>query len=175
MFSQPYEPREDTFLLLKHIKKYIKTQYTVLEIGTGTGILAEEAAKYAKQVTASDIDKELIEKLKRNNKNPKIKFINSNLFINIKNKFNLILFNPPYLPSKEIKDIRTDGGKNGTEIIERFLKQAKKYLKENGKILLVCSSLNKNIKQLFEKYQYKFKKIDEKKLFFENLYVYELK
>lgn len=170
-----YEPKEDSFLLLEHIKNYAKPNSKVLDMGTGSGILAIEAAKYAKEVIACDIDK-AIETLKKANKNKKVKFIHSNLFsnINILNKFDLIIFNPPYLPSTKIKDIDIDGGKNGTTVIEKFLKQAKKYLKKEGKILLLCSSLNKNIERLFKKYNYNFKKIDKKSFFFEKLYVYIL-
>jgi len=169
-----YEPREDSFLILKHIKNYTNQTYKVLDVGTGTGILAEEASKYAKQVTAIDIDKKSISKLMKNNTNNKIKFIVSDLFSNIKEKFDLIIFNPPYLPSKKIKDKRIDGGEQGTEIIEKFLKQAKIYLKKNGKTLLICSSLNNNVENLFDKYNYRYKKIDEKKMFFEKLFLYKL-
>ncbi len=167
-----YEPREDSFLLLKHIKSYASGN--VLEIGTGSGILAQEAAKYSREVVACDINKELIEKLSRENKNREIQFIHSNLFSDINGKFNLILFNPPYLPSKKIKNKELDGGAKGTEVIARFLYHAKRYLKEKGKILLLCNSLNENIEELFMKYEYKFNKIDEQKMFFEKLFIYEL-
>lgn len=175
-----YEPREDSFLLLEHIKSYIKSQHKVLDMGTGSGILAKEASKYAKKVIAIDIDDKTIEKLKKEMKNKKIKFIHSNLFSNLKSKnnskekFDLILFNPPYLPSKKIKDKEIDGGINGIKVIEKFLKQAKEHLEKEGKILLLCSSLNKNIEKLFNRYNYNFKKIDEKPLFFEKIYIYEL-
>lgn len=176
-----YEPREDSFLLLRNIKAYVKPKHKVLDMGTGSGILAKEAAKYVKSVVAIDIEDKVIEKLKaeykKNMKSNKIKFIHSNLFSNIKSKekFNLIVFNPPYLPSKKIKDKQLDGGENGTEIIVKFLKQARKYLNKEGKILLLCSSLNKNIEKIFEKYNYNYKKIDEQSFFFEKLFVYELK
>ncbi len=174
-----YKPREDSFLILRNIKRYIKlpSNYRVLDMGTGTGILAKKAAKskHVKEVTACDINKKIIEELKKKTNNKKIKFIVSNLFSNIKTKFDIILFNPPYLPSKSKKiDIRIDGGKNGTEIIEKFLKQAKNHLKKDGKILLVCSSLNKNIENLFKKYIYNYKKIDEENFFFEKIYLYLL-
>jgi release factor glutamine methyltransferase len=173
-----YEPREDSLLLLKNLKKYCKNykkDIFVLEIGTGSGILAMEAAKHAK-VIATDIDKKLIEKLKKENenKNKNLEFIHSDLFSNINERFDLIIFNPPYLPSRETKHQDIDGGKHGTEIIGKFLSQARKFLNEQGRILLLCSSLNKNIEQLFEKYGYCFKKIDEEKFFFEKLLVYEL-
>lgn len=168
-----YEPREDSFFLLRHIKKYTYENDQVLEIGTGSGILAQEVAKYS-NVVACDIDKKIIKRLEKENKNPNLKFIFSDLFSNVEGKFDLIFFNPPYLPSDKIKDKELDGGNKGTEIIARFLYHAKKYLKRNGKILLLCSSLNKYIEELFIKYDYRFKKIDEQKMFFEKLFIYEL-
>lgn len=169
-----YNPREDSFLLLKHIKYYIRSKDKVLDMGTGPGILAREAAKFAKQVIAADIDDKIIKELSEKRDNQKITYLHSNLFSNIEGKFDLIIFNPPYLPSKQIKQIDLDGGKNGTEIIERFLKQAYEHLNKDGKILLLCSSFNKDIEKLFKQYNYSYKKIDEQHLFFEKLYVYIL-
>ncbi|MCL6500622.1 MAG: methyltransferase [Candidatus Pacearchaeota archaeon] len=170
-----YEPREDSLLLLKHISENIKPTYRVLDMGTGSGILALEAAKYNKQVIASDVDNEIIKKLKEKFKGRGIKFVHSDLFSNIKGKFDLIVFNPPYLPSKEITHREIDGGKNGTQIIEKFLAQAHGRLKKEGRILLLCSSLNKNIENLFKRYKYSYKRIDQTPLFFEKLFVYEFK
>lgn len=167
-----YQPREDSFLIQKHIKGCIKPNSAVLDVGTGSGILAREAAKHCKNVTACDIDKELIAKLSKENRH--IKFVSSNLFLNIEGKFDLIIFNPPYLPSKKIENKEIDGGKNGTQLIEKFLQQAKHHLKPEGKILLVCSSLNRNIEKLFEKYHYNFKLIDKQAFFFEQLFLYML-
>lgn len=145
-------------------------------MGTGSALLAREVARYAASVIAADIDKEQIEKLKKENKNKKIQFIYSDLFSNIKDKkkFDLIIFNPPYLPSQEIKIKEIDGGKNGTEIIERFLKQARYFLRLKGKILLICSSLNVNIKSLFREYKYSYKKLDQASFFFERIFLHEL-
>lgn len=167
-----YEPQEDSFLLLKHIRHY--SHGHVLDMGTGSGILAIEAAKYSENVVAVDIDNNTIVQLKKDVHNKKITFIVSDLFSNIKDKFDLIIFNPPYLPSTNIKHTDLDGSRNGTEIIEKFLKQAKKYMKDDGKILLLTSSLNKGIENMFKKHDYRYKKIDEAPLFFERLYVYEL-
>ncbi len=166
-----YEPREDSFLLLKHVKDYAKGK-KVLDMGTGSGILAKEASRYAGSVLAVDIDEKIINKLKKEKDNLKVTYFTSNLFSNISGKFDLILFNPPYLPSEGIKHIDLEGGKNGTEIIEKFLKQAKKFLNDNGKILILCSSLNKNIENLFQKYGYNYRKIDEEASFFEKLFVF---
>jgi release factor glutamine methyltransferase len=193
-----YTPREDSFLIKKHIKEFCKPNSKVLDVGTGSGILAKEASKYSKDVTASDIDNDVIKELrvklklhllraktnlcktktKQSSHTSKITLIHSNLFskINKKQKFDLIIFNPPYIPTKksEFKYIDLDGGKNGTEIIEKFLKQAKKHLKPDGKILLLTSSLNKNIESLFKKYNYNYLLLDEEKFFFEKLSVWML-
>jgi len=171
-----YQPAEDSFLLKKHIAKYSKTKI-ILDMGTGSGILAEEASKNAKKVYALDTDKESIDYCRKKFGN-KVDVRKSDLFSNIKEKFDLIIFNPPYLP----KDLREDeksarattGGKKGFEIIERFLKEAKRHLNKDGKILFLFSSLSGDVENLFKKYGFKAKKIDEEKLFFEKLYAYLL-
>ena len=144
-------------------------------MGSGTGIQAQTCIEFGanpENLTLADINKKSIKFLKT--KFPKSKIIHSDLFENIKGKFNLIIFNPPYLPedSRESEDskLATTGGKNGSEIINKFLKQAKKHLGENGKILLLTSSLTKGIK--WE--NWKKKLLGKKKLFFEELYVWEL-
>ncbi len=169
-----YEPSEDSFLIQKYVKKYAKGK--VLDIGTGSGILAETALKKTKDVLAIDINEECVEHTRKKG----INCIKSDLFENVKGKFDLIIFNPPYLPmdKNEPRDsqLSTTGGKKGYEIIERFLKKTKGHLEEKGKILLVCSSLTGNVELLFKKYRYNFKKLETKKLpFFEELYVYLLK
>ncbi len=184
-----YEPREDSFLIAKHIKDFChkSSDFNVLDMGTGSGILAIEASRYSDDVTAVDIDKQVILYLKGKKEDPTlsylsnkartIKFIHSDLFSNLKGKrFNLIIFNPPYLPSKSnaYKHIDLDGGLHGTEIIEKFLKQAKKHLKPHGKILLLASSLNRGILLLFRKYDFSYKILDQENFFFEKLYVFIL-
>ncbi len=167
-----YEPAEDSYLLQKYVKEYAKGK--VLEIGTGSGILAETALEKTKDVLAVDINEECVEYVKKKG----IKCIQSDLFENVKGKFDLIIFNPPYLPldKREPEDSRrsTTGGKEGYEIIERFLKEAKSYLNEKGKILLVFSSLTGDVEKIFKKYNYTFKKLETKKIPFEELYIYSL-
>ncbi len=167
-----YEPAEDSFLLKKHIKDYALDK-KVLDLGTGSGILALEAKNYTSQVLAADINEEAITLLKN-----QVDTVVSNLFSNISGKFDLILFNPPYLPEEEAEDEDTKrittGGKQGFELLENFLREAKKHLTSNGKILLVVSSLTGDVEFLFRKYNYAFKKIDEESLFFEKLFIYEL-
>src|SRR3989344_4358048 len=144
-----YEPREDSFLILHQIRRFAKGN--VLDMGTGSGILAIEAAKYADRVIAADINKDALEFAKeqaRANGVINTKFVLSDLFSYFEQhpvKFDLIIFNPPYLPEdvNEEDDIKlcTTGGRKGYEILERFFSQASKYLESSGKILFLFSSL----------------------------------
>ena len=164
-----YEAREDSFLLMKYIKNYAKGE--ILDIGTGSGILAKEASKHG-NVLAVDIDQDALDLVKKLG----IKARKSYLFSNVKESFDLIIFNPPYLPEDQEEDEDskkiTTGGKNGYEIIERFFCKAKKYLKKDGKILIVFSSLTGDVFKIMEKYGFEFRILEKEKLFFEELYVF---
>ena len=169
-----YEPREDSYLLLKYVKKYAFGR--VLDIGTGSGVLAEGALKSKKvnYVLAVDINKEAIKLVKSKGVNSKV----SDLFSNVKEKFDTIIFNPPYLPLDSYEDkesqVSTTGGKKGYEIIERFFKSVKNYLNKNGLILIVFSSLTnkKKVLEIMKEKGFKFKLLEKKKISFEELYAY---
>ena len=165
-----YEPSDDTFLLAEQVKKLV--QGKVLDLGTGSGYLAEIAIKNNCQVLAADINKECVTYC--NNKG--IKTIQSDLFSNIKDKFDYIIFNPPYLPEDKDEDeeskLVTTGGKKGNEIIIKFFNQVKSNLNPNGKILILVSSLTPDIEKIITSNKFKFQKLSSKKLFFEELKVY---
>ncbi len=173
-----YYPREDSYLLEKHVKRLSCGK--VLDMGTGTGIQALAAAnnKKVKNVLAIDINKGAIDYCKKNSKHKKITYKVSDLFKNIpKQKFDMIIFNPPYLPQGgRIRDIATEGGKKGYEVIEKFIKQAGDYLKPDGNILLLFSSLTnrKIVEQFLKSKMFDFKMIDSIHYFFEELYVYNI-
>ena len=167
-----YEESEDSFLLEKYVNKFSKGK--VLDLGTGSGIQAEAALKHTKNVLAVDINKEAVNYVKKKGITAKV----GNLFSEIDKKFDLIIFNPPYLPEDDLEDKEskkiTTGGKFGYEILEKFFSQVNKYLNKNGKILIVFSSLtNKNkIDKIINENNFKFKSLDEEKVFFETLYCY---
>ncbi len=150
----------------------------ILDIGSGSGIQAETCRKLGfNNILTSDINKEAVILLRKQG----FKSKQSNLFEKIKDKFNLIIFNPPYLPEDKLepKDSKTNttAGKKGNELIIKFLKQAKKHLNENGKIFLLFSSLSQPniIKKQAKAFGYNLNLLSKKKLFFEELFVYELK
>ncbi len=171
-----YEPEEDSYLLESIISNYVKNK-SVLEVGTGSGILAKKAINSgAKSVLATDINPNAVKKLKEEH----INSVKSNLFQKIKAKFDVIICNPPYLPEDKSEDKEsrktTTGGKNGDEFILKFLKQAVKHLEQNGKILLLLSSLTPRNKiiNFLSKNSLHHKLIISKNLFFETLEVWEI-
>jgi len=143
----------------------------VLDMGTGTGIIAifllsikKYYPNFEANVFASDILKEAINCAKLNeelnNFQDKIIFLESDLFKSfpqsLKQKFNIIIFNPPYLPSiegeKMLFDLNWDGGLKGTEILGKFLDQVIEFIElSNSKsyIYFISSSLA-DIKEIDE-------------------------
>lgn len=168
-----YPPSEDSFFISEFIKEIIKNNpQKILDMGSGSGIQAKTCIDFGinpKDITLVDINPEAIKYLKSKFLNSNI--IHSDLFEKIKGKYDLIIFNPPYLPEDKFdyeKD--TTGGKKGSEIINLFLIGAKKHLEKNGKIILLTSNLTKEIKWQ----DWKKKLLGKKKLFFEELYVWEI-
>lgn len=176
--SMVYKPSDDTFLMLKNIK--IRNGENVLDMGTGSGIIGIHCAKNGANVTSADINPYAVELAEKNAglNNVDIKVVESDLFERIKGKFDVIVFNPPYLPTSKNERMDDesnsawDGGKEGSKVILGFLKNFRKYLKRNGRCYLLVSSLNKKALKRIEELNGKL--IDEKKLFFESLKVFQL-
>jgi len=172
-----YEPREDSILLEAYVRQYAKGN--VVDIGTGSGIQAIIAShnKAVHSVLATDIQKSLIHHYKKNIINKKIKFLVSDLFENIDKKFDTIIFNPPYLPQElKVKDLTSEGGKKGYEVIEMFLNEVNDFLKTDGIILIVFSSLTKKekVQEFIRNNLLESKELAKKHIFFEDLYVYKI-
>jgi HemK-related putative methylase len=177
-----YQPAEDSFLMSRILKEKLpellkkNPDLKFLEIGTGSGIHLETAKNLRikkENIYSSDIDKKSVSHCNLLGFN----CIHSNLFDKIpRQKYDLIIFNPPYLPedAREPKDskLATTGGKKGSEIILNFLKQAKNFLEKNGKIFLITSSLSEDID--FKKLGYEAKEIGCEKLFYERLCIWEI-
>ncbi len=172
-----YIPREDSFFLSEILKEYLKNknkEIKVLDLGTGSGIIAETLLQEGikkQNILAIDIDKQSLNQVKKKGFNTR----KSDLFSNVNEKFDLIVFNPPYLPEhKYDKKKDTTGGKKGDETILKFLSLVKNYLTLKGEIILLLSSLTprKRIQNQIKKQKFKSDKIAEKILFFEKLEIF---
>lgn len=178
-----YSPAEDSWLLEECILKERLSSKRCLDIGTGSGI--QSAALFragAGEVVAVDINpaalvaaKNCVEKYQSVSGAGKSKFsaVESDLFEKISGLFDLIIFNPPYVPSDGIKWKDLDGGEKGRAVIDRFLKDFPKHLSNNGAVLLLLSSLNlpDEIISGLKRKGFKAEIAGRKKLFFEELLV----
>lgn len=160
----------------------------ILDVGTGCGIQALVCAQADAKNTVLGVDANphAAENAKLNAEKNKIRnaeFRESDLFSNVRGRFDAIIFNPPYLPTSEEEKIKGklnlafDGGKSGRETTDKFLAQFPKYLKKDGTLLMVESSLagiEKTIGKL-EKTGFEAKIVDEEKFFFERIAVIKAK
>ena len=154
LFSDVYEPAEDTYLMINSL--IFNSKDLILEIGTGCGIIALECAKKAKKIVATDINPHAIDCAKRNyfqNKDKLKGIINfrvGDLFkiIEEKERFDIIIFNPPYLPTKPNEQLNgfinyaLDGGQDGLKTTKQFIDNLTPYMKTNGKAYFIFSSLS---------------------------------
>jgi release factor glutamine methyltransferase len=141
--EQVYQPEADTYLLLKAVMAEIKSDDRVIEIGTGSGKIAGEAYKISKYVTATDINPYACRSAAA--LGPEV--IRTDIAAGICFGFDLVIFNPPYLPTGEGERIddwleyALDGGISGRETIEKFAEALPGIMDENGRCLLLVSSL----------------------------------
>jgi len=177
-----YEPAEDTFLLAENL--VIDEHDVVLDLGTGCGILGILAAKRARKVVAVDVNPYAVRcaemNARLNGVVEKMDIRRGDLFEPImKNeKFDVIVFNAPYLPS-EAGEQRTwigrawAGGPYGRRLINRFTSLVPCYLKEGGRVLLVQSTLS-NVDETMRRLEgegLRASVVAEKKVAFETIVV----
>lgn len=140
--EQVYQPETDTYLLLSSVKNEIRNSDTVLEVGTGSGIIAQACSERARCI-ATDVNPHACRMAHRVG----VEVIRTDLYAGLKGPFDLIVFNPPYLPTAENERIddwleyALDGGADGREVIRRFAAGLHSILHPYGRVLLLVSSL----------------------------------
>ena len=147
-----YVPAEDSYLLADNLD--IKEGQSVLEIGTGSGIVAMYASRLTDSITVTDINFDaclLAEKNFNDNGIENVEILFGNMFEPVKDrKFDVILFNTPYLPTEddEVLDdtinYAFDGGLNGRKVIDVFLDEVGNHLNDGGIVQMIQSSLSGN-------------------------------
>jgi len=146
-----YEPAEDSHLIIDAALDAIdrdghKRMLRILEIGTGSGIVSSAMMRHAPMhfYAATDISPHAVACARRNG----VQVVRADLFAGLSGRFDLIVFNPPYLPTAPDErvcgwlDYAWNGGDDGCATINRFIEDAPAFLADGGSILLLVSSLD---------------------------------
>ena len=173
------DPRPETELLveltIKNLLKKKDKKISLLELGVGSGCLIISILLSLKKNKVSALGVDICKKaldtadknLKKFNLEKKLKLKKSDWFSDIHEKFDIIISNPPYIKTSDIKSldkevkfydpqIALDGGFNGLRCFERIATDAKFHLKQNGIVLLEIGFGQINpVKKIFEKMGYK--------------------
>ncbi|MBR4111205.1 MAG: peptide chain release factor N(5)-glutamine methyltransferase [Clostridia bacterium] len=162
-------PRGDTEILVEEALKYRKNK--ILDMCTGSGCIAISLAYYLENkadVTAVDISEEALHVARQNAKknNVDVSFVQSDLFSNVNEKYEMILSNPPYIEREVIGNLQAevqkepilalDGGISGLDFYERIIPEAKEHLNENGVLILeIGYDQAENVQKLMSNNGYK--------------------
>ncbi|MFA5411096.1 MAG: peptide chain release factor N(5)-glutamine methyltransferase [Candidatus Omnitrophota bacterium] len=165
-------PRPETEILVEAAMDIVhnsqRTVQNILDLGTGSGCIAVSLAKLMKnvRVVAADISKEALEIAEQNARlnNVEIGLFQSDLFASRELRardYELIISNPPYIPSAEIDDLQPeiryeprralDGGKDGLDFYRRIINAAGRHLKIGGFLIMEMGFNQKSaIKNIFQ-------------------------
>lgn len=164
-------PRPDTEILVEEVIKIANQKYNpkILDLCTGSGAIAISLKKYVpnSEIIGVDISEKAIEVANKNaNKlNADVKFIKSDLFERLKKeKFDIIVSNPPYIKKEEIKklskevqkepELALDGGIDGLDFYRKITSQAIEYLKTESFLCFEIGYNQKNdVMQIIEDQQ----------------------
>lgn len=145
--SQVLIPRQDTETLVEEAMKVLEPGMDVLDLCTGSGCVIISLLKYKEGIrgTASDISKQAILVAKENARDNgvEVELIRSDLFMHITGRFDMIMANPPYIPTQaieklmpEVRDFEPvealDGKEDGLYFYREIAKKAGEFLKSNG-------------------------------------------
>ncbi len=118
-----------------------------LDVGTGCGLIAINLSRAGCPfVVGTDVSLHAIQCARANARTlaPRVRFVLTDLFSGLRGSFDLVTFNPPYLPVEGggIEHTSWAGGKQGRNLIDPFIRGVSRHLSMHGSALLVQSSLN---------------------------------
>ena len=151
VLSPRMETEELIYKVIEYVKASSKNNFKILDLCTGSGIIAitlkKELSQFSIDVVASDISEEAIKVAKENAQfhDATIKFIQSDIFNNIADKFDIIVSNPPYIDRKDEVTMQDNvlkydphlalfAEEEGMYFYRKIIEQANDYLNENGVI-----------------------------------------
>lgn len=180
--NEVYQPSEDTFLLMDVIED-IPHVGRAIEVGSGSGVVSAMLACKSDYMIATDIDLNscyaTLERFRKHGRRDNTDVVCCNLLSAFRegSGFDLIVFNPPYLPDEYLEDASIFGGKHGVEVSIEFLNQAHLMLSHSGKILLIVSSISDlgKLWKVVSRLKLDHKTLKSVKLFFEEISVVEFK
>ncbi|MCS7140109.1 MAG: methyltransferase [Candidatus Nezhaarchaeota archaeon] len=179
-----YPPSDDTFLILDNVK--LSGKELVLDVGTGTGILAIKYALNGCHVIGVDISKKAIRNALFNAKvnyvSNSIELLCSDAVSSFRDhcNFDVIVMNPPYLPSighPSVDEPSWNGGPNGTSLVSKVVKEMDMLLHNRGRLYFVTSSLSNYIALMsrIKSMGFDASIMAKKKFWFEELFLVEVK
>ncbi len=173
MSDETYVSSNDSQLLRKALGE--KNGKSFIEIGIGYGSNLKSVSENFDLIVGTDIRKTEAFGILRGTGVELVLTDNASCFRPC--TFEVAAMNPPYLPSEVIEDLATDGGRGGFEIPRLFLDNAMRVLEPDGKALILLSSETdlKQFKDYCEKNSIMFKALLKESLFFETLFVFELR
>ncbi len=162
-------PRFETETLvektIEYSKKNLKEPYKIIDLGTGSGAIAITLKKHLNcSIDAIDISSEALKVAEENAKNngAEINFFQSNMLESVKDKYDIIISNPPYIAHDEnVEDIVKNNEphialyakNNGLEFYQKILEKANKHLNKPGLIALeIGANQGEKIKKIGQKY-----------------------
>ena len=178
-----YEPQEDSFLLRDVVVDFLSENPVShgLDMGTGSGILGLAMKPFCDLVVCVDVNQDVVSFVSDLVKDkPGFLVVESDLFSNLgsfKKKFDVIVFNPPYLPREEfeVDDLELTSGESGLDITFRFVSDSRAFLKKSGKLFFVVSSLVdvNSLNDFLFGNGFGFRVVKKESFFFEEIMVYE--
>jgi len=171
-----YPPSDDSLLLIEALK--IVPGQQVLEIGCGSGVVAIHCALAGARVTAGDINPRAVALTRRNAaaNGAAVTCVETDVYSRIAGRFNLIVFNLPYLPVDEKGELAKawSGGSDGLGPLPRLLTGAPAHLLSGGRVVVVSSTLMDRAKTAALLAPYRVRMLKTLPLFFEELQVLEI-